>query len=375
MLDTKIPASPAAAAPVPAKFRPSKSVLSHVFGHGALDQLGDLIEPRRAEGGPAVYCVDSWFRGKELEQRLPKLAGDRVLWVDSSVEPTTTAVNAFYDEVKTGAKPSVVVGVGGGASLDTAKALSNLLGNGGRAEDYQGWDLLPRPGVHKIGVPTISGTGAETSRTCVMINPANGLKLGMNSDHTIYDQLVLDPELSRTVPRDQYFFTGMDSYVHCLESLHGRHRHAIGDAYSHQSIALCREVFASPDMMDDRAREALMVASYLGGCAIANSFVGVVHPFSAGLSVVLGLHHGLANCVVMGAMDEFYPNESREFREMAKRQGVTVPSGVARRLDDAGHESLYRATIIHEKPLANALGPDFKSVLTPAKVREIFLRM
>lgn len=374
MLDTKN-AAQASTAPLPAKFRPSKSVLSHVFGPGALDQLGDLIEPRREDRGPAVFCVDSWFRGRALEKRLPLRSGDRLLWVDSSVEPTTTAVNAFYDQLKAGAAPCVVVGVGGGASLDTAKALSNLLGNGGRAEDYQGWDLLPRPGVHKIGVPTISGTGAETSRTCVMINPANGLKLGMNSDHSIYDQLVLDPELSRTVPHDQYFFTGMDSYVHCLESLRGRHRHAIGDAYSHQSIALCREVFLSQDMMSDRGRESMMVASYLGGCAIANSYVGVVHPFSAGLSVVLGLHHGLANCVVMGAMDEYYPEESREFREMAKRQGVTVPSGVARGLDDAAHERLYRATIIHEKPLANALGPDFKSILTPAKVREIFLRM
>jgi 3-deoxy-alpha-D-manno-octulosonate 8-oxidase len=59
--------------------------------------------------------------------------------------------------------------------FDTGKAVSNLLRNPGNAEDYQGWDLVKNPGVYKIGVPTISGTGAEASRTCVMTNPKNGL--------------------------------------------------------------------------------------------------------------------------------------------------------------------------------------------------------
>lgn len=64
----------------------------------------------------------------------------------------------------------------------------------------------------------------------------------MNSDFTIYDQLILDPDLTKTVP-EQYFYTGMDTYIHCIESLNGRYRNAIGDAFSHQAIALCRDVF------------------------------------------------------------------------------------------------------------------------------------
>lgn len=352
-----------------------KNVLHYSFGAGAFSLLEGMLEARRAEGGPVVFCVDSFFRGRTLEERLPRKPGDTVLWVDAADEPTTPGINALYDAIRQGPLPCAVVGIGGGAALDTAKAISNLLGNGGRAENYQGWDLLKKPGVHKIAVPTLSGTGAETSRTCVMINPANGLKLGMNSDHTIFDQLLMDPELTRTVPRDQYFFTGMDTYIHCLESLNGRYRNAIGDAFSRQAIDLCREVFLSDDMMSDAAREKMMVASYLGGCAIANSFVGVVHPFSAGLSVVLGTHHCIANCVVMGAMDEFYPREASEFREMARRQGVCVPTGLARDLPAPKYEELYRSTVVHERPLSNALGADYRSILTPGKVEDIFRRM
>ena len=89
--------------------------------------------------------------------------------------------------------------------MDIAKAVSNLMTNEGRAEDYQGWDLVKKPGIYKIAVPTIAGTGAEATRTCVMTNRSNGLKLGMNSDHTVYDQVILDPSLLITVPRTNIF--------------------------------------------------------------------------------------------------------------------------------------------------------------------------
>jgi len=271
-------------------------------------------------------------------------------------------------------KPSTIIGIGGGSTLDTAKAIANLLTNPGKAEDYQGWDLVKNSAIYKIGIPTISGTGAEASRTCVMTNEKTGLKLGMNSDYTIYDELILDPDLTATVPKNQYFYTGMDTYIHSFESLNGRYRNAIGDSFAKQAIELCREVFSSENMMSDENREKLMVASYLGGCAIANSFVGVVHPFSAGLSVVFGIHHCIGNCITMWAMEEFYPNEYKEFFEMANKQGIEIPK-IPKIEDEEIYKKLYNATIIHEKPLSNALGDNFKQILTYEKVKEIFQKM
>lgn len=356
----------------------SKNVLMYTFGRGGLDALAPLVAERRIGADDfCLFFVDEFFRGLPLLDRLPKRPEDRLIFVPTKDEPKTDQINSIYHAVTSETKklPCAVVGIGGGITLDTAKAISNLLTNGGTAEQYQGWDLVKRPGVYKIGVPTISGTGAESSRTCVMTNTQSGLKLGMNSDHTLYDQLVLDPDLTATVERNQYFFTGVDTYIHCIESLSGNYRNAIADAFSDQANRLSREVFLGEDMKSEVNRGKLMIASYLGGCAIANSFVGVVHPFSAGLSVVLGLHHGVANCMVMTAMEEFYPAEVDELRRMAEVQGVLIPSGVCRDLSDEQYLKLYQSTVMHEKPLANALGDKFRNILTLEKVVEIFKKI
>lgn len=350
-----------------------KNILKIEIG---LDKIKSIINNPKIEQNNIVYLIDHYFKDKGLLRELNFKQNDFVHFVDSTNELTTTYVNEILNEIK-GTKTyfGVIVGIGGGTALDFAKAISNLLNNPGKAEDYQGWDLVKKRGVYKIGIPTLSGTGAEASRTCVMINPANGLKLGMNSDYTIYDELILDPTLTSTVPKNQYFYTGMDTYVHCIESLNGNHRHALSDAYSHQALNLVKDVFMSENMMSDENREKLIVASYFGGVAIANSFVGVIHPLSAGLSVVLGIHHGEANCITMMAMEEFYPKEYKEFMTMAEKNNIEIKRNICQDLTEEQYSNLYKSSIMHEVPLRNALGKDFKEILTFEKVTQLFKKM
>ncbi|MEA2099525.1 MAG: iron-containing alcohol dehydrogenase family protein [Campylobacterota bacterium] len=355
----------------------SKNILNYMFGKGAIDNLASILDAKNSNNDYVIYYIDEYFQNSNLVKNLPINKNDELFFVQTKDEPKTQFINKFRDILvdKNKSIPKAIVAIGGGATLDTGKAVANLLTNIGNAEDYQGWDLVKNKGIYKIGIPTLSGTGAEASRTCVMTNAKSGLKLGMNSDFTIYDQLILDPNLTKTVPKEQYFFSGMDTYLHCIESLNGEFRNAIGDAFSHQAIALCREVFLSDDMMSDENREKLMVASYLGGCAIANSFVGIIHPFSAGLSVVLDTHHCIGNCITMNAMEEFYPKEYKEFFDMAKKQDIEVPKGIGANLSDETYKALFDSTVIHEKPLSNALGNNFKEILTLEKVTQIFKRM
>jgi len=357
-----------------------KNVPRYVFGSGSRHSLGAMVDARRAASGKpaAVFLIDEFFSADgDLPKALGVKDGDAVRYVDVAEEPTTEAVDALLEDLRAAGitEPAAIVGVGGGTTLDTAKAVANLFTNPGRAENYQGWDLVKNPGVYKIGVPTISGTGAESSRTCVMTNHRTGLKLGMNSDYTIYDQLILDPDLSSTVSRNQYFYTGMDAYIHCVESLAGRYRNPIGDAFSGTVLNLCREVFFGDDMMSQSGREHLMVASYLGGCALATSFVGLVHPLSAGLSVVLGLHHGVANCITLNALPEFYPEAHAEFRKFIDKQGVSIPERVCADLPEEKLVEMFEAATLHEKPLTNALGPEFRQTLTRERVVGIYRRM
>lgn len=360
------------------EIRNSKNVLKYMFGNGAIKNLRDILNSqiKNKNEDYCVFYIDHYFKEADIFKNYIEDL-DVVVYVDSTNEPTTDQVDGYAEALRKLNKiPAAIIGIGGGCSLDVAKAVSNLMTNPGKAADYQGWDLVKNPGIYKVAIPTISGTGAEASRTCVMMNYEKNLKLGMNSEYTIYDQLIMDPTLTKTVPRDQYFYTAMDNYIHCVESLRGSYRHLVGDLFSMQALALCREVFdPTGDMMDLKNLEKNMLASYLGGCAIANSYVGVIHPFSAGLSVVLGIHHCLANCIVMSVMEDFYPDEVAEFKSFAKAQGISIPRGVCSNLTEEDYERLYLSTIVHEKPLANALGPNFKSILTREKVKYYFEKM
>jgi 3-deoxy-alpha-D-manno-octulosonate 8-oxidase len=356
--------------------RVTKTVGEYLLAPGALSELRQIFVNHADQPQDAViYLIDHHFADGILARRLPLKTADMIVYLNTDEEPTTDGIDDLVQRFRSTISPKAVVGIGGGATLDSAKAVSNLLTNGGKAADYQGWDLVKRPGVFKIGIPTLSGTGAEASRTCVMMNPVKNLKLGMNSDYTVFDRLVLDPELSATVPRDQYFYTGMDTYIHCIESLAGSYRHAFADACSDQALQLCRAVFLTENMQSANNRENLMVASFLGGSAIGNSYVGLIHPFSAGLSMVLHTHHCVGNCIVMNVMDEFYPRQTEEFRRMLEKQRIVLPTKVCANLNESQFKAIYDSTIIHSKPLTNALGDNFKDILTFDKVVEVFRRM
>ena len=356
-----------------------RNVQRYMFGEGSISSLSSILAGQKnSVDTVTVYFVDIFFeKNEEILSLLPICDNDELIFVSTRNEPTTEYIDSIVAGLneRLTSKPCALVGLGGGITLDTTKAVSNLLGNGGFASDYQGWDLLAKPGVFKIGIPTLSGTGSEATRTCVMTNKSSGLKLGMNSDFTVFDQIIMDPNLTETVPLEQYFWTGMDAYIHCVEALAGSYRNAIGDAFSRETINLCRSVFRSSDIKSGSNREKMMVASYLGGCSIATSYVGVVHPFSAGLSVVLGIHHCVANCIVMRAMEEFYPEAYKEFWSFVELQGINIPEGLCRNLSEKDYDALFAATVVHEKPLTNALGDKFRDILTKEKVIEIFKMM
>ena len=161
--------------------------------------------------------------------------------------------------------------------------------------------------------------------------------------------------------------------MHCFESLSGSYRNVVVDALAEKALDLSRHVFLSGDMMAEENREKLMIASYLGG--LAAGFVGVVHPLSAGLSMVLHMHHGIANCYALSVLEDIYPAQYREVMDMMQKQGVSLKKGICANLTDEQYQQLYDASIVHEKPLTNALGPDYRKVLTPENVITRFKRM
>ena len=293
-----------------------------------------------------------------------------IFYLDTTDEPKTKTVDQYVERIKKekNGLPCAVIGIGGGSAIDVAKAAAVMLTNPGLTHEYQGWDLVARPAVYKIGVPTLSGTGAEVSRTTVLTGPVK--KQGINSDFTLFDQIILDPKLPETAPSDQIFYTGMDCYIHCVESITGTYINAFGRGFAGKALDLCRDVFLGNGTAAD-----LMVASYMGGLSIVYSEVGIAHALSYGLSFCFGVHHGIGNCIVFNHLDEFYPDYVPEFREMMKHGNITLPKNIADHVDSQTMEKMTDITLLMERPLENALGPGWKSIMTRGKIQELYTKI
>jgi 3-deoxy-alpha-D-manno-octulosonate 8-oxidase len=164
----------------------------------------------------------------------------------------------------------------------------------------------------------------------------------------------------------------MDCYIHCVESLEGTYLNEFSKAYGEKAMELCREVFLeAPSDSDDK----LMMASYFGGMSIAYSQVGVCHALSYGLSYVLGLHHGIGNCVAFDALEAFYPEGVREFRVMMERQKITLPKNLTESLDSAGMDKMIDVALVLEPLWENALGKDWKREMTRDRIRALYEKM
>jgi len=357
-------------------FRNFKMVSKVVFGRGCFDQLADILAPHRhAPSGFMVFLLDDVFSGSALESRIPLEQWDALIPVNVDDEPKTATVDALTRRIKdmaeTGGKTvDGVIGMGGGSAMDLAKAVSLMLANPGSAADYQGWDLIQQPAVYHVGIPTLAGTGAEVSRTTVLTGPEK--KLGINSDHTVFDQVVLDPELLAGAPADQRFYTGMDCYIHCIESLTGTYLNTFSQAYGEKALDLCREVFLHPTADAD---DKLMMASYCGGMSIAYSQVGICHALSYGLSFVLGLHHGIGNCVAFDVLGEYYPEGVEGFRKMMDLQKIALPKGLTAGLTSDQVEKMVDVSLVLEPLWENALGKDWRNTMTRDRITELYLKI
>lgn len=346
-----------------------------VYGSGCFDQLGEILAPRRVGDAPMIFFVDEYFQDKKaFLSRIPLQGKDKIVVIDVTDEPKTKYVDQIRDELKAefGAV-SGIIGIGGGSVMDMAKAVSLMMTNPGSSADYQGWDLVKVAGVYKVGIPTISGTGAEVSRTCVLTGPTR--KLGMNSDFTPFDQIVLDPSLTKTVEVNQRFYTAMDCFIHCVESLQGTYLNAFSKSYGEKAQELCEEIFLQKEKWDDDADEKLMMASYAGGMSIAYSQVGVAHAVSYGLAYLLGTKHGIGNCIVFDKLEEFYPDGVKKFKEMVKKHGIEIPQGITQNLTDEQFETMINVSLGMAPLWENALGPGWKEIMTRERLRKLYERL
>ena len=357
-------------------FKNFKLVDKVVFGRGCFNQLDEILSHHRTINSQGmIFLVDHFFQENDTYlKRIPLRGNDRIIFADVTNEPTTFYVDELRDSINNHSDllPDGIIGIGGGSTMDLAKAVSLMLTNPGSAADYQGWDLIKVPAVYHVGIPTLSGTGAEVSRTTVLSGPVK--KLGINSDFTVFNQMILDPELIADAPSQQRFYTAMDCYIHNVESLTGTFLNEFSKSFGEKSMELCRQVFlgdADRIVKDDK----LMMASLFGGLSIAYSQVGVCHALSYGLSFVLKLRHGLSNCVVFNQLDEYYPQHVPEFRRIMEMNNIGLPQNLTKDLTEEQFDKMTDISLVLEPLWENALGKNWKNIMTRDKIKDLLRKM
>lgn len=348
-----------------------------MFGRGALSQLEETINhERKNKEAPFVFLIDNCFEAsKKIEKKISLQKPDLIRYIDTTFEPKTKQVDKIRDALlnEFGTNISGIIGIGGGSVMDIAKAVALMCTNKGSSADYQGWDLIQHPALFKVGIPTLSGTGAEVSRTCVLMGPEK--KLGINSDYTPFNQIILDPELIADVPPLQRFYTGMDCYIHCIESLTGTYINEFSRVHGQKALDLCRNIFLERTEWTPDSDEKLMMASYLGGISIATSQVGVVHALSYGLSYLLGIKHGEGNCIVLNKIEAYYPEGYNEFQQMLEKHQIQLRRNICIHVNDSGFDKMADVAIGLEPLWENALGDNWREQIDKNILKEYYQLM
>ncbi|TAE47546.1 MAG: iron-containing alcohol dehydrogenase [Cytophagales bacterium] len=358
-------------------FKNFKSVSKCVYGVGCFKDLGKILEDKRKENNQLmVFLVDDYFLGKPLIEQLPLEEGDMIEYIYAGgEEPKTSQIDELRDRIlATKGLPAGLIGIGGGSLMDIAKATALMLTNEGSSVQYQGLNLIKKEGVYHVGIPTISGTGAEVSMTAVLTGPTK--KLGLKCDWTVFDQIILDPSLIASVPRNDWFYTGMDTYIHCIESMTGHLKNTFSEAYGYKSLDLCREVYLNDGCGQTAINdEKLMVASYFGGLSLTYSEVGVCHALSYGMSYVFGTRHCFANCIIFNQLEDYYPEGVKEFKEMVRKNDIFIPQNISKDWTDAQIEKMVDICWALTHMWKHALGEDWEQKLTRQQIKDLYLRM
>lgn len=353
-----------------------KSVGKCVFGRGGFNQLDSILAEKRVNSDSyVVFLLDNYFKDKALAGRIPLHAKDHLIFIDVDAhEPTTEQIDELNQHIRglSATLPVALVGIGGGSVMDIAKATSMMLTNDGLSTQYQGLNLIKNQGIFHVGVPTLAGTGAEVSMTAVLTGPVK--KLGIKCDYTVFDQIILDSELVADVPQNQWFYTGMDTYIHCIESLTGTMLNEFSKAYGVKSLDLCREVFNDLGQSPE-GDEKLMIASYMGGLSLTYSEVGVCHALSYGLSYVFGYRHGIANCIAFDELPDYYDDAVSEFKGMVKKHNIHIPKGLAKGWKEEEVAKMAQVAIALEHMWKHAIGGHWKEVITQEKIMALYYRM
>jgi len=296
-----------------------------VFGSNTIEELGEYVLKygRRAtliRGGASLEQSGSLEKILSILEHsgitVQEIAGVRH-------DPDEAQVMEFVESAKDFG-PDVILGIGGGSVVDTAKTVSIIQPNGGQVADYWEGKAFAKPSIPFIAVPTTSGTGAEITKNAVITSRDHSFKKSIRSEFMIPNIALVDPLLTLSMPAAVTANTGLDALVQNLEAYTSRNAGPITDTLAHKGIELAGKCLLRAYEHGDNveAREGLALASLYGGITLANAGLGLSHGLSHPLGVLCKLAHGHACAITMPSVIQInYPARKEKYDEAARLLG------------------------------------------------------
>jgi alcohol dehydrogenase class IV len=279
-----------------------------VIGPGSLIQLPECVQ--RLNGHHLMIVTDPGLVRAGICDRLTTLlkkAGiSYVVYDKIEPDPRIEIVDDCLSAARD-AKVDMMVGLGGGSSLDVAKVVAMMLVNGGQVASYVGIGKVPKPGVPTLMIPTTAGTGSEVTPIAVLSDKTEQLKKGIVSDYLIPGIALIDPELQVTLPPHVTAFTGIDALAHSLEAYTNRFSQPFIDNFALQGIRLVgqylrRAVCCGDDM---EARSGMAMAALYGGLCLGSVNTAAAHALAYPLGGTYDVPHGVAVSLLLPHVMEF----------------------------------------------------------------------
>jgi len=295
-------------------------------GGGALAELPGML--RRLGLSRPLVVTDPYIASCGILDRVTELLGDaEVPWsvfADTIADPTTTVVEAGTRRLADGGFDSLVA-IGGGSSIDTAKAMSVLVANGGQMPDYKVPAEIPQAGPPIIAIPTTAGTGSEVTRFTVITDSETDEKMLIAGLACCPLAAIVDFELTLSMPLRLTADTGLDSLTHAIEAYVSRRASPFTDGLAKNAMGLIarhiRTACAEPD--NRPAREAMMLGATTAGMAFSNASVCLVHGMSRPIGAFFHVPHGLSNAMLLPEITAFsVPAALDRYADCARAMGV-----------------------------------------------------
>jgi alcohol dehydrogenase class IV len=244
-----------------------------------------------------------------------------------------------------------IVAIGGGSSMDCAKGIGIVSTNGAHIRDFEGVDMVRRPGPPLICIPTTAGSSADVSQFAIISDTVRKVKISIVSKATVPDVALVDPKLTLTMDANLTASTGMDALTHAFEAYVSNANSAVTDLFALDAISMINsslpEVIRDPENLENRGR--VMLGSMEAGFAFSNAILGAVHALAHSLGGFLDLPHGECNAILLPyVVRKNFDYAADRYRVIAENMG----------LDTAGHADGYVCDLLvdHIEKLKHEVG-------------------